>query len=230
MTDSSDAPRIDSTKGVAANPLSPARRSGRVGDDDVLAGSRRRRVVRRRARTARITTDRSPRPGCRRHRPMPLASRLFQSAHRRGASRAGARSDRVLARRARGRRSVRPRKTAASRQSAGRPLGAAPRLGRHRRRRRGGPGGRGHAAARRLRRPDHDDQRRRRRRPAIGRTCRKTIWRARRRTTGFRCGRRSSMPSSASSCCSDARVSALDLSRATASRSTAVPRARSARC
>ena len=37
MTDSSDAPRIDLTKGVAANSISPGGMiSGRVGDDDVV--------------------------------------------------------------------------------------------------------------------------------------------------------------------------------------------------
>ena len=91
--------------------------------------------------------------------------------------------------------------------------GVAARAGvrRHRRRRRRGAGRRGHAAARRLRRPDHDDQRRGRAaerspepveglpgRPGAGRLDSVAIARV-------------FTPSSASSCCSDARVSSIDV-------------------
>ena len=91
-----------------------------------------------------------------------MASRLLQPAHRRGAARAGAGSDRLLAGRAR--RATRSSCARSSPNAVARaPSGTAARrrVDRHRRRRRRGAGGRRHAAPRRLRRPADDDQRRR---------------------------------------------------------------------
>ena len=125
----------------------------------------------------------------------------FSLANRRGAARAGARSDPCW-------RVERVGDTVFVREKLGEPAQPASHrlcrraVRRHRRRRRRGTGGRRHAAPRGLRRPADDDQRGRLAADAIGRTCRRTFWPARRRRTGFRCGRRSSTPSSASIWCS----------------------------
>ena len=117
MTDSSDAPRIDLTKGVAANSISPGGMiSGRVGDDDVVLARSGDRLLRRRRALHALSRAARRRTGRRRHGALPAASRVFQPADRRGAARAGARSDRLLARRAPGRDGVRAREADQRRQ------------------------------------------------------------------------------------------------------------------
>ncbi len=143
-------------------------------------------------------------------------------------ARAGARSDRLLEGRARrrshrrAREDRRPRAPKVARRCAF--------VGRDCRRRRRGSGGRRDAAARRLRRADHDDQRRRPRHRSIGPTSRRTIWPARRRRTGFRCGRRSFTPSSGSSCCSSHASPAIDSGAKTGHARSGRRASRSARC
>ena len=103
-------------------------------------------------------------PRRRRHGALPLASRLLQPAHRRGAARAGPQSGRLLARRARRRPDLRARenRSARSRSACERMRRQRAGIGRHRRRRRRRHRRRRDAAARRLRRRHHDAQRRRR--------------------------------------------------------------------
>ena len=159
-------------RGNSADPISPresrfrdrrrrhaararARRAG-------AARAARRRAVRDRRHLHALRRPARDRAARRRYGALPLASRLLQPAHRRGASRAGAGPGLLLARRAAGLapsmcgRSSTPVEAAAiARAAAGTPA-----IGRHRRRRRGGQRRRRDAPPRGLRRPHHDAERR----------------------------------------------------------------------
>ena len=94
---------LDLSHGIAASTLSDGGMiQGRVGDKEVvLARSGNELFAIRRALFA---LSRPARGGAhrRRHGALSVASRLFQPAHGRGAARAGAGSDCLLARRSRG--------------------------------------------------------------------------------------------------------------------------------
>ena len=102
------------------------------------------------------------RVGRRRHRPLPVAPRLLQFAHRRSAARAGARPGRLLACRAAGRRGFRAPESRTDIPAGAQAVRVRAAVGGDRRRRRRGAGGGGNAAARRVCRARHDIQRRRR--------------------------------------------------------------------
>ena len=189
MSETKERATLDLSKGVAASALADGGMIlGRVGDEDVVLARSGSRAVR--DRRALHALPWAARGGARRrrHGPLSVASRVLQPPHGRSAARARARSDRVLARRARGRpvfvREKLPERDRRRRRPRPRQHAL---VGRHRRRRRRGPGGRRHAAARRLRRPAHDDQRRC---GSAGRSAESVEGLsspAKRRTTGFRC-------------------------------------------
>ena len=160
---------------------------------------RRRRVLHALSRAARRGAHR------RRYGALSLASRLLQSAYRRGAACAGAGSDPLLARRADRREGLRPREGFRTEPASGalhRRIARHATLGGHCRWWCGRVGRRRHAPSREL--PGYRDhgQRGRLRRLRPARISRRTFSRGTRRTTGSRCERRSTMPSGRSSSCS----------------------------